>query len=684
MSEYQENSGKFLSSASFENRDSFESSTAEADGGDEIFYEKIEAPKFVDFTVPDHYRPDDRYWFCLRVGCNQKHEEEMDSEEIYKNFVLRVMAARSPNVRLRKAIERNGSRTPIKCPLSAPPKPPKPRLSRMAIISSISKKMVDDKKRVAKPLLKNASTPVTKTKPVAAKYLTTPRIKKSTSDQNIFRSVRNPKPVNVEAGKGRVVAKGLVFHSPKKAIKVKTSVELRTPISKLCQGMNKLEISSQRKRTLGCSSKSSKNSSNSLSSRQLSGRKVQRKPEEPNSSEMRTNREAKAGNSSIKGQLSQQQAKNIIEESGLQESSHEEGCGANMVPPPTLDSDLATLDGSKMDVSCLDEEGSNTSRSQASNTRENSSGLQPTSREENDNKDGIENNTSESFGETEVHLNASNSSEGQRDGYEFMESDDKENASASDANRIHNNNLKQNGRKIFGLHTKYDQEQKKVTPQAQNKNLKEGSSGPVTKLKKPKATNPKPFRLRTDERGILKEAILERRTDSLTSQSETANVSTPVGKLQRKQGNDIQKGSIHIGLKTPKEQERSKAARVLVTPESNKHKERKQLSFPHESSAMQRLKRFRKTTSPLPKQHSVRPQGVVPTKQEMSPYLIPGQKLEVIPENSPEVVSEARMEQKASVNAPSINDAAASRPSLHGRRHVTVAVEPRSCTKKLK
>ncbi|PRQ22109.1 hypothetical protein RchiOBHm_Chr6g0246641 [Rosa chinensis] len=41
-------------------------------GGDE-FYEEIEAPKFVDFTTPDHFCPDDRYWFCMRVGCDQKH-----------------------------------------------------------------------------------------------------------------------------------------------------------------------------------------------------------------------------------------------------------------------------------------------------------------------------------------------------------------------------------------------------------------------------------------------------------------------------------------------------------------------------------------------------------------------------------------------------------------------------------
>lgn len=37
-------------------------------GEDEEFYERIEAPKFVDFTAPDYFRPDDHYWFCLRVG----------------------------------------------------------------------------------------------------------------------------------------------------------------------------------------------------------------------------------------------------------------------------------------------------------------------------------------------------------------------------------------------------------------------------------------------------------------------------------------------------------------------------------------------------------------------------------------------------------------------------------------
>jgi hypothetical protein len=36
---------------------------------DDDFYEKIQAPKFVDLTAPDKHRPDDdRHWFCARFG----------------------------------------------------------------------------------------------------------------------------------------------------------------------------------------------------------------------------------------------------------------------------------------------------------------------------------------------------------------------------------------------------------------------------------------------------------------------------------------------------------------------------------------------------------------------------------------------------------------------------------------
>ncbi|KAL0334999.1 UNVERIFIED_CONTAM: hypothetical protein Sradi_4711800 [Sesamum radiatum] len=661
MAEYdQEKSSKVSPASSPEIRDSIGSSNAGGEGGDEEFYEKIEAPKFVDFTVPDHFRPDDRYWFCHRVGCDQKHEEEMDSEAIYKNFVLR---------------------TPIKCPLSAPPKSSKPRVSRMAIISSISEKMVDDKKRVVRPILKPRSTPVTKTKPVAAKYLTTPRNKKCVVNENSFRSVQNPKPTNSEEPKGRIVAKALVFRSPKKSIKVKTSVELRTPISKLCDGMDKLEI--QRKHALGYSGKSSKNLIKNPS----------RRPVEPLDSQTCTNQEAKSGKSiesKMKGKLLQkhaskkllgnnhrdssnnsgscdikQVANKVEEEVELQQLIHEEACVSSEMPPPVKNPDLASPDDTKGEENCLDLEGSNNSKSQATNSQENNS------------NDGNQNSSSRDCRDFTDHLNVSNSSEGERNDNDFMDGDDKENAAATDENRMHDKNVKQHGRKIFGLHDKCGQVKK--VAQAQDKNLKEGliSSATVMKLKKPKPTNPKPFRLRTDERGILKEANLERRNDSLAPQTECANLSTPGRKLQRKQGNDIQKGSKIVGLKISQAQERSKVA-ASVTPESNKHQESKPISSPFGSSAIQRLEKFRKNISPLQKQ-SVRPQGLVAAKKEIISYLVPGQKLDVIHEASPEV-SELRTARKPT-------DAHSS-----SRRPVTLAVGPnfhsthvpRSCAKKVK
>ncbi|KAL1534463.1 hypothetical protein AAHA92_30638 [Salvia divinorum] len=584
--EYNEIPTKFSSVSSSENRDSTGSLS---DGGGDEFYDKIEAPKFVDFTVPDHYSPDDHYWFCLRVGCDQKHEEEMDSEAIYNNFVLRVMAARSPNVRLRKALDRNASRTPTKCPLSAPPKSSKPRLSRMAVISSMSKKTDEGKRKVVRPLLKPGSTPVTKTKPVAAKYLTTPRHKKSTSDQSSFRSVQHPKPINVEVPKSRMVAKALVFRSPKKAIKVKTSVELRTPVSKLCQGINRLEISSQRRKPLQtCKDKEDK-----------LGRSIRTKTKGKLSQQQECKKFLGSDEThSLKKEescaIGKQLDTKVSEESGLEESSHEEA--RLTVPPATQCLDSASPDYPKGEVTKAGE------------------------------CNGNENITSES----RVDHHGNNSSDGERSGLDSEDGDDKENAAASDENRMPSNNLKLNGRKIFGVHEKCDQVKKKVT-QAQDI-LKAGLSGPLTKLTKTKATNPKPFRLRTDERGILKEATLDRKVVVDPSQCENANVSTPGGKLQKKNASDIQKGSTAVVLKTPKRQERLKSA-PSMTPESNISKEQKV-----KSNAMQRLEKFRKLTSSshVP-QRRLRPQGAESRKQELISLLIPGQKLDVIDETSPQV-----------------------------------------------
>ncbi|KAI8028101.1 hypothetical protein LOK49_LG02G03248 [Camellia lanceoleosa] len=229
----------------------------EQDGGsgeeEEELYEKIEAPKFVDFTASsDPYPPDDRYWFCLRVGCDQKqHEEEMDPEAISKNFVLWVMAAKSPNIQLHKALNKKASSVTEKCPLSVPAKPSKSRISRLAVISSFPQKMVDARGKVS-------STPHPKVKQVAAKYLNTPRNKNCLPSPNSFRSVQNPKPTSITEPRNRTVAKALVFQSPKEVISIKTSSELHTPLTKICKGMKRLEITSQRKRILGYSKKSSK------------------------------------------------------------------------------------------------------------------------------------------------------------------------------------------------------------------------------------------------------------------------------------------------------------------------------------------------------------------------------------------------------------------------------------------
>ncbi|KAJ0879929.1 hypothetical protein HanRHA438_Chr10g0457151 [Helianthus annuus] len=241
---------------------------------DEEVFERIEAPKFVDFTKPYAFRTDDdRYWFCSRVGCDQKHEEEINHEEISKHFVFRVLAARSPNIKLTKTLYNEHSR--IKCPLSAPAKPSKPKIPKLATNASLishknddpksksrqvaskymtppSNKMnqpnhnsflsVDDPQNKSGPRSKVGSAPVIRSRQVASRYMTTPRNKMSQPKHNSFLSVPNSKATDVDGPKSGTVAKGLVFRSPKKAITLEKSVELHTPVTKICEGTKRLEI----------------------------------------------------------------------------------------------------------------------------------------------------------------------------------------------------------------------------------------------------------------------------------------------------------------------------------------------------------------------------------------------------------------------------------------------------------
>nr|VDD55194.1 unnamed protein product [Brassica oleracea] len=73
-----------------------------------------------------------------------------------------------------------------------------------------------------------------------------------------FRSVQNPRTATTRELENRVVAaKALVFHSPKKLVNLKRSVELSSSVKKLCNGMmRKLETGNKRNVTSTPSKKS--------------------------------------------------------------------------------------------------------------------------------------------------------------------------------------------------------------------------------------------------------------------------------------------------------------------------------------------------------------------------------------------------------------------------------------------
>ncbi|KAF8027884.1 hypothetical protein BT93_E0721 [Corymbia citriodora subsp. variegata] len=525
-----------------------EASKSKGVEGDE-FYEDIEAPKFVDFTTPDRYSPDtDRYWFCLRVGCDQKHEEELNSEAIYKNFVLRVMAARSPNVRLRKALTRKPINTTAKCPLSAPAKPSRSRLPRLAILSSISGKTVNCGKERVKSTRPVAPTPNTKAKqqPNVAKALTTPRNNKRISNPELFRSVRNPK-VKPNAGQNkRVVAKALAFPSPKKATKVKISSELDTTVRKICAGMKKLEIAGQKRNILGYDTPAPlAGSKKKVRAREVKSRvfdslrtpkckgadKASRCLKEKDraedskncsdlatiegtsgdSSDMDVNNKSRHGSfeASLVQETSHNTALNVHEEIFTNVSSSEKKSGESLSEGSSSIVGVEKADeglGSGADVvpaveAVLDEE-----RTGSTSQAEDVSSLEEVK---------IQENTGNTSDQNDVPAS------GEEIGDHVLDNDDKENSTAPD------HNIEQNGdcnRKILGKldnHEKYE----KVTQtlmKIKKSSTADKPSAQGGKYVKPRPTNPKPFRLRTDERRVLKEAIHEKKLSMPLKENATA------------------------------------------------------------------------------------------------------------------------------------------------------------------
>ncbi|KAI4296495.1 hypothetical protein L6164_036448 [Bauhinia variegata] len=506
--------------------------------GDE-FYEKIEAPKFVDFTAPDILPPhDDRYWFCMRFGCDQKHEEELDFEAINKNFVLRVMAARSPNVRLRKVLlkKKEGSEN-LKCPLTAPAKSSKSRVSRLALISSVSQKMTGNNAK-PRPLSKISATPNAKVKQSLAKALTTPRNRKSVSKLEQFRSVQNKKPMNVAEPKNRVVVKALVFRSPKKVVKVKSSVELKTPMKSLCSAMKKLELNNVKKNAEG----NNKPLPVTASRKQCRGREVKSRVFDS----LYLNRSKVQETSSRRCLKEKKKVKHLKENRVLQPPEAAENYSSDLeIDEKSRAGSLAGCLGSDASKG-VDEVSMGAVESQQPNKRVSSTEASSHTSGGDDNSLPIsaaaENKTSEECEHEEKSKlaqekekmpeaakkrcdkeNALASDDKENEG-ELTENDDKENAPATDENRELNVNHEHLKRTILrSKHEDSRNTQKKPTSTA---------TGPqALKYKKPKPTNPKPFKFRTDERGILKEANLERKRLSPLKET-TARGSKVVRKLQ--------------------------------------------------------------------------------------------------------------------------------------------------------
>ncbi|GKV23794.1 hypothetical protein SLEP1_g33489 [Rubroshorea leprosula] len=552
----------------------------EAIGDD--FYEKIEAPKFVDLTAPDRYRTedDDRFWFCLRVGCDQKHEEEMDSEAIYKNFVLRVMAARSPNVRFQKVLCRREASTKMKCPQTVPAKPSKSRLSRLAMISSISRTVADAKTK-DRPLPKQGSTPNVKAKQpsVLAKALTTPRNKKRLSNPGTFRSVRNTKATTIEVPKNRVVAKALVFHSPKKIVKLKKSVELGTSLRKLCTGMKKLEITNGKKDTLNCN----KTLPLDASKRKIRGREVKSRVYDSLHSQSHKCQEAKhykhlkMRNKEKDSQFPKDPASNQEPESNsdqleIKEKSRDGSadvcstsgaskfCEGNKneeqmstretVEPQMNENEVKLLsDTLRGDMTSL-------SNSEERNTCQGDvAKFQSLNGEDNDNEiiegSSREDKTKTISKDKEIpEAMKSDHKENENDlashiiNSKAMDIDDKENASAFEENRKSNltssTSIKRN---VVGKN-----ETSRCTPKVSKEMSKASKESSICfvkntqgmKYRKPKPTNPKPFRLRTDERGTLKEANLEKKHVLAPLREITTFTGSSGGNSQKKHQNAVQ------------------------------------------------------------------------------------------------------------------------------------------------
>ncbi|KAJ4965040.1 hypothetical protein NE237_016889 [Protea cynaroides] len=642
---------------------------------DEEFYEKIEAPKYVDFTVPVLPLPDDRSWFCLRVGCDQKHEEDMEPDALYKSFVLRVMAARSPNLKLKEALCSRALWANTKCPQSAPAKSSKDRISRLTVITLASQKMADNKLKVH-PIskLNSASNVKAKQSSVAAKALTTPRYKKCLQSPDPFHSAQNPKTA-VSLTKNRAVSKALIFDTPKKNDRVKTSLHSHTPNTELCAQMKKLEITSQQKqgRSRIVSSRYNTGNTNSKvlasdpSKAHSRAKKFKSKDEvslvSQGSKDGHVANSSKCLKSKTKAKLSrcsQSTPQEYIDDDtsdmkikGKPRDGSSKVCSVSSSSrnneEPGHDKPLIIAEASKnlgttptQDETALTGENPLASSSNVTallpNFEETLEKKYPpeiqASKAEDTNQDRREHGEDVGLNyEERKDLESDNPKHPTANGTAIenfaMESNDKENALAPNDNRENKIDNSHSKSKILSKHEAHNQSQKLIRELGR----RDCSAAAIAaqKYKKTKPTNPMPFRLRTDERGILREANLDGRLHLLAPFKENTTVKRlPTRSWQSRhlmgpqqtershKGNQIESEKIVQkqqlkNLETSKCEAETKV--VASTIQRRQKKSMTQLEDANERAGRKPESGSKKTKSPFLRQQLVKPQRKVPVSK---------------------------------------------------------------------
>ncbi|RZR98827.1 hypothetical protein BHM03_00028265 [Ensete ventricosum] len=175
---------------------------------DDELYEEIEAPKFVDFTAPDRFRPDDRSWFCARVGERLLALRSLQSSNLW--LILDAATLPFPN-QISLYEEFDSSDLIPRCPQSAPAKSSKSRIARLSTMIAVPEGMAKSKLK-DHPISSLRSTPSRAKAKVQhcpmKEALTEPRSQRCLTNRAGFRSVRHQKePVPVV--KNKVVVRSL-------------------------------------------------------------------------------------------------------------------------------------------------------------------------------------------------------------------------------------------------------------------------------------------------------------------------------------------------------------------------------------------------------------------------------------------------------------------------------------------